>query len=214
MSCQKHGYNIMPAISLEEIDKLLRVETRRWNVEAKCLEVKNISCRALGGPDVQMGASGIRVIFNFWAHSNTHHHHHRHHVHEGLGLFPVPWSSKWNWFPPPVSSPVVVCFFVLLVYILTLVLVFRLCPSSVHVVATFPGTVLFPSLYSVLPFFSLIRWFFSLSSFVIPSKFFSKFVGLRNSSPPRTSSRLQSMICTLPSGDSDTDESKTNSELY
>ena len=130
MSCQKHGYNIMPAISLEEIDKLLRVETRRWNVEAKCLEVKNISCRALGGPDVQMGASGIRVIFNFWAHSNTHHHHHRHHVHEGLGVFPVPWSSKWNWFPPPVSSPVVVCFFVLLVYILTLVLVFRLCPSS------------------------------------------------------------------------------------
>ena len=25
-----------------------------------------------------------------------HHHHHRH-VHEGLGVFPVPWSSKWNW---------------------------------------------------------------------------------------------------------------------
>jgi len=26
-----------------------------------------------------------------------HHHHHHHHVHEGLGVFPVPWSSKWNW---------------------------------------------------------------------------------------------------------------------
>ena len=24
-------------------------------------------------------------------------HHHHHHVHEGLGLIPVPWSSKWNW---------------------------------------------------------------------------------------------------------------------
>jgi len=32
-----------------------------------------------------------------------------------------------------------------------LVLVFYLCPSSVRVVATFPGTVLFPLLCSVLP---------------------------------------------------------------
>jgi len=29
-----------------------------------------------------------------------------------------------------------------------------LCPSSARVVATFPGTVLFPLLCSVLPFFS------------------------------------------------------------
>jgi hypothetical protein len=33
------------------------------------------------------------------------------------------------------------CSFVLLVYIVTLVLVTYLCPSSVHVVATFTGTV-------------------------------------------------------------------------
>jgi hypothetical protein len=33
-----------------------------------------------------------------------------------------------------------------------------LCPSSVHVVATFSGTVLFPLLYFVLLFFSLIRY--------------------------------------------------------
>ena len=25
-----------------------------------------------------------------------HHHHHYHHVHEGLGVFLVPWSSKWS----------------------------------------------------------------------------------------------------------------------
>ena len=25
------------------------------------------------------------------------HHHHHHHVPEGLGVFPVPWSSKWSW---------------------------------------------------------------------------------------------------------------------
>jgi len=24
-------------------------------------------------------------------------HHHHNHVHEGLGVFRVPWSSKWNW---------------------------------------------------------------------------------------------------------------------
>ena len=51
-----------------------------------------------------------------------------------------------------------------------LVLVVCLCPFSVHVVATFSGTVLFPLLCSVLLFFCLIHWFFSLSSFVIPSK--------------------------------------------
>jgi len=39
-----------------------------------------------------------------------------------------------------------------LVYIVVLVLVVCLCPSSVHVVATFPGTVLFPLLCFVLPF--------------------------------------------------------------
>jgi hypothetical protein len=26
-----------------------------------------------------------------------HHHHHHHRVREGLGVFPVFWSSKWNW---------------------------------------------------------------------------------------------------------------------
>jgi len=41
-----------------------------------------------------------------------------------------------------------------LVYIVVLVLVVSLCPSSVHVVATFSGTVLFPLLCSVLPFFA------------------------------------------------------------
>jgi len=41
-----------------------------------------------------------------------------------------------------------------LVYIVVLVLVVCLCPSSVRVVATFSGTVLFPLLCSVLPFFS------------------------------------------------------------
>jgi len=53
-----------------------------------------------------------------------------------------------------ISSSVVLCSFVILVYIVVLVLVFYLCPSSVRVVVTFSGTFLFPFLYSVLPFFS------------------------------------------------------------
>ena len=58
---------------------------------------------------------------------------------------------------PSISSSVFLCSFVLLVDIVVLVLVFYLCPSSVRVVATFPGTVLFLLLCSVLPFFSLIH---------------------------------------------------------
>ena len=61
---------------------------------------------------------------------------------------------------PSISSSVVLCSFVLLVYIVVLVLVVCLCPSSVHVVATFSGTVLFPLLYSVLPFFAKYIDFF------------------------------------------------------
>ena len=53
---------------------------------------------------------------------------------------------------PSISSTVVLCSFVLLVYIVVLVLVVCLCPFSVSVVATFSGTVLFPLLCSVLPF--------------------------------------------------------------
>ena len=52
-----------------------------------------------------------------------------------------------------ISSSVVLCSFVLLVCIVVLILVFCLCPSSVSVVASFSGAVLFPLVCSVLPFF-------------------------------------------------------------
>jgi len=81
-----------------------------------------------------------------------------------------------NEIGPSISCLVILCSFILLVYTVRLVLVFYLCPSSVRVVATFPGTVLFPLLYSVLPFFPLIHWFFSLSSFVIPYKCLKNFI--------------------------------------
>ena len=88
-----------------------------------------------------------------------HHHHHHHHVHERIrfdscSLYPQ------NEIGPSISSSVVLCVFVLFVYIVVLVSVSCLCPSSVCVVATFPGTVLFPLLYSLLLFFNLIHWFF------------------------------------------------------
>ena len=82
--------------------------------------------------------------------ANSPFHHHHHHVHEVLGVFPVPWSSRCSWslhlflgrptFRRPFGLYCSACFG-------------SLCPSSVRVVATFPGTVLFPLLCSVLPFF-------------------------------------------------------------
>jgi hypothetical protein len=60
-------------------------------------------------------------------------HHHHHHVHEGLGVFPPE-----DQVGPSISSSVV-----LLVYIVTLILLFYLCPSSVRVVATFRGIVFY-----------------------------------------------------------------------
>jgi len=83
---------------------------------------------------------------------------------KGLGVFPVPWSSRWSWFLHLFLGRLM--FFVLLVYIVVLVLVVCLCPSSAHDVATFSGTILFPLQCSVLPYFCLIHRFFSLSSFV------------------------------------------------
>jgi len=53
---------------------------------------------------------------------------------------------------PSISSSVVLCSFIVLVYIVVFILVFCLCPSSVHAVATFSGSLLFPLLCSVLPY--------------------------------------------------------------
>jgi hypothetical protein len=57
---------------------------------------------------------------------------------------------------PSISSSVLLCSFVLLVYIVTPVLVFYLCPSSVRVVATFPGTVLFDLYYIRIIYINLL----------------------------------------------------------
>ena len=77
---------------------------------------------------------------------------------------------------PSISSSVVLRSFVPLVYIVVLVLVVYLCPSSVRVVATFSGNCFISFTMFCAPVFSLTHWFFSLSSFVIPSKCHKNFI--------------------------------------
>jgi len=103
---------------------------------------------------------------------NTFRHHH--HVHEGLGVFPVPWSSKWNWSlhlflrrPMFLSSFGLycnICFGILFVSILCT------CCSYFSWYCFISFTVF------CAPVFPLIHWFFSLSSFVIPNKGLNNFI--------------------------------------
>ena len=71
-----------------------------------------------------------------------------------------------NEIGPSISFSVILCVFVFLVYIVVLVQVSFLCASSVCVVATFPGTILFPLLYSLLLFFP---WLFNLTNWWYPN---------------------------------------------
>ena len=99
-----------------------------------------------------------------------HHHHHHHHVPEGLGLFPVPWSSRCSWslhlflgrpmFLRPFGLYCSACFGSLFVSLL--------CTCCSHF---FWYCFMFCALI-----FCLIHWFFSLSSFVIPSKCLKNFI--------------------------------------
>ena len=73
----------------------------------------------------------------------------RYHVPEGLGVLSCSLILKMKLVPPPLLWSSRVPSF----YIVMLVLVVYLCPSSVRVVATFSGIVLFPLLYFVLLFF-------------------------------------------------------------
>ena len=100
--------------------------------------------------------------------------HHHHYVPEGLGVFPVPWSSRWSWslhlflgrpmFLWPFGLYCSACFGSLFVSIL--------CTCCSHFFwYCFISFTMFCT-----PVFSLIHWFFSLSSFVIPSKCLKNFI--------------------------------------
>jgi len=77
---------------------------------------------------------------------------------------------------PSITPSVVRCSVFLLVCISVSVLAVYLYQSSVRVVATFCGAVLYPLLCSVFPSFSPIHWFFPLSNSVIPSKCLKNFI--------------------------------------
>jgi len=86
------------------------------------------------------------------------HHHHHHHVPEELGVFPVPWSSKWSWsihlffgrpmFLRPFGLYCNACFGILFVSIL--------CTCCSHYFwYCFVSSTMFCA-----PVFSLKHWFF------------------------------------------------------
>ena len=97
-----------------------------------------------------------------------------HHFPEGLGVFPVPWSSRWSWslhlflgrvmFLRPFGLYCSACFGSLFVSIL------YTCCSHFSWYCFISFTV-----FSA-PVFCLIHWFFSLSSFVIPSNCLKNFI--------------------------------------
>ena len=100
--------------------------------------------------------------------------HYHHHVHEGLGVFHVSWSSKWNWslhlfFGRPIllrpfGLYCSTCFGILFVSILCT------CCSHFYWCCFVSFTVF------CAPVFTLMHWFFSLSSFVIPSRCLKNFI--------------------------------------
>jgi len=105
----------------------------------------------------------------FYFNVNNHHH-----VLEGLGVFPVPWFSRWSWslylflgrpmFLRPFGLYCSACFGSLFVSIL--------CTCCSHFFwYCFISFTMF-----CVPVFCLIHWLFSLSSFVIPSKCLKNFI--------------------------------------
>ena len=92
-----------------------------------------------------------------------HHHRHHHHVPESLGMFPIPWSSKWCWslhlflcrpmFLRRFGLYFSACFGSLFVSIL--------CTCCSHF--SWYCFISFTTFHA--PVFCLIHWFFSLSSF-------------------------------------------------
>ena len=114
------------------------------------------------------------ALFNAKHELHHHHHHHHHHVHEGLGMFPVPWSSRCSsslhlflgrpTFLRPFGLYCSACFGSLFVSILST------CCSHFFWYCFISFTMF------CAPVFSLIHWFFSLCSFVIPSKCLKNFI--------------------------------------
>ena len=113
-------------------------------------------------------------IFYIYIYIYIYHYHHHHCVPEGLGMFRVPSSSRWSWslhlflgrpmFLRLFGLYYSACFVSLFVSILS-----TCC--SLFFWHCFISFTMFCA-----PVFCLIRWFFSLSSFVIPNKCLKNFI--------------------------------------
>ena len=129
---------------------------------------------------------------------------HHHHVPEGLGVFPVPWSSRWSWslhlflghpmFLHPFGLYGSACFGRLFVSIL-----YTCCSHFFWY--CFISFVMFCA-----PVFCLIHWFFYLSSFVIPSKCLKNFKhSAKGAHPYRKACRSRDINVAAPPLDSSCD---------
>ena len=100
-----------------------------------------------------------------------HHHHHHHHVPEGLGMLPVPWSSRWSWslhlflgrpmFLRPFGLYCSACFGSLFVSIL--------CTWCSH----FSWYCFISFTMFCAPVFCLIHWFLCTKSYFIISSLYA-----------------------------------------
>ena len=128
------------------------------NLKANSGIATGVKLERLASTSLHIHCLYIKYTFNFLS---LHHHH----VPEGLGVFPVPWSSRWSWslhlvlgrpmFLRPFGLYCSACFGSLFVSIL--------CTCCSHF-------FWYCFISFCAPVFCLIHWFFSLSSFVIPSK--------------------------------------------
>ena len=116
-------------------------------------------------------SNAARIFKGSLSRCNSHHHHH---VPEGLGVFLVSWSSRWSWslhlflgrpmFFRPFGLYCSTCFGSLFVSIL--------CTCCSH----FFWYCFISFTTFCAPVFCLVHWYFSLSSFVIPSKCLKNYI--------------------------------------
>ena len=120
------------------------------------------------------------------------HHHHHHDIPEGLGVFPVPWSSRWSWS--------LHLFLGLPMLLRPFGLYCSTCFGSLFVSVLQPlFLVLFYFLYCVLCSRFLPNSSILLSTFVIPSKCLKNFICVASK---RCSSLFFSTRASLPNSTS------------
>ena len=69
-----------------------------WNGKKPQKIFVRVGCSKLGVKIIMLlGNKTVKTFFLVRSSRCVILHHHHHHIHEGLGMFPVPWSSKLSW---------------------------------------------------------------------------------------------------------------------